>query len=337
MWGELVAKDVCVRRYYWHYAGLFALFALFALSVHAVGFAFEGGRKATANFRFDRIDDGSLGLWDGDRPVMVYNFGVRTKPGVAEDRQRSSYVHPLYGLDGEVLTDDFPADHLHHRGLFWAWPHVRVGNQEHDLWALRGIRQQFERWTEKKTNSTNAVLGIENGWYIADRRVMRENVHFVVYAATENERAIDIDFEWTALGEPVTLSGAAGKSYGGLSLRFAPRQETAVTTDEGLQPKDLNLTRLAWADLTARFENTPRPSGVAILVDRRHPGFPPTWITRHYGFLGVGWPGVEPRTFEPGDPVTCRYRIVIHRGVADPARLRRAYEEFCSSPPVSKG
>ena len=37
---------------------------------------------------------------------------------------RSDYIHPLYGLHGEVLTDDWVPDHPHHRGIYWAWPEV---------------------------------------------------------------------------------------------------------------------------------------------------------------------------------------------------------------------
>jgi AcrR family transcriptional regulator len=40
---------------------------------------------------------------------------------VPEKFRRSCYIHPLYGLDGEVMTEDFPVDHRHHRGVFWAW------------------------------------------------------------------------------------------------------------------------------------------------------------------------------------------------------------------------
>jgi hypothetical protein len=162
-------------------------------------------------------------------------------------------VHPLYGLDGEVLTDDYPADHVHHRGLFWAWPHVRVGKEEHDLWTLTGIRPRFERWTTRSATAEAAVLGVANGWYIGDRRVLAESVRFTVRPAADSARAIDVELQWTAADEPVTLWGAAGKSYGGLSLRFAPRQETAIVTAGGPQTKDLNLTRLNWADLSARF------------------------------------------------------------------------------------
>jgi hypothetical protein len=31
---------------------------------------------------------------------------------------RSNYIHPLYDNDGEIITEDFPEDHLHHHGIF---------------------------------------------------------------------------------------------------------------------------------------------------------------------------------------------------------------------------
>src|SRR5687767_7565410 len=83
-----------------------------------------------AAFQLSTNGEGSVQVSEGNRPVLVYNHGVISREGVPADRARSSYVHPIYGLDGEVLTDDFPKDHYHHRGLFWAWPHVKVGNQE---------------------------------------------------------------------------------------------------------------------------------------------------------------------------------------------------------------
>src|SRR5215204_623293 len=86
--------------------------------------------SADADFRFTEVTTNSLELREGERPVFVYNHGIISRQGVPADRARSSYIHPLYGLDGEVLTDDFPTDHFHHRGLFWAWPHVKIGGQE---------------------------------------------------------------------------------------------------------------------------------------------------------------------------------------------------------------
>lgn len=292
-----------MRMVPWQLAGLTVVLTALALPMRA-----DDGTV----FRIAAVDVSSLGVWEGDRPVLVYNHGVRSKAGVPDDRKRSTYVHPLYGPDGEVLTDDFPKDHYHHRGLFWAWPHVRVGDTDHDLWMLRGIRQQFVKWTEKKAGRDKAVLGVENGWYVGDRRVVQEEVRFTISPADKQGRMIDVVLRLTALDRAVTLRGAAGKGYGGLCLRYAPRKETRVTTAEGQPRRDLDLARLGWADLSASFEK--RTSGVAIFVHRSHPDNPPTWITREYGFLGVGWPGAEPVILQPGRAVTLRYRLWVHRG-----------------------
>jgi hypothetical protein len=285
-----------------------------------------GGRQAeAASFRFEDQDEKRLRLWEGPRPVLVYNHGIISRAGVPADRNRSTYVHPIYGLDGEVLTDDFPADHHHHRGLFWAWPHVAAGGQHYDLWELKGIRQQFERWLARETSAAAAVLGVENGWYASENKVMLERVWFYVYPASQDQRAIDIDFTWVPVRQPVTLAGAEGKSYGGLTLRFAPRTQTVITTPLGNASEDAYMTPLPWADLSAQFTGVPRPSGAAILIAPDHPDFPPTWLTRHYGVLCVGWPGVTPKRFPVGEPIRCRYRVWVHRDLANGAELAGAY------------
>src|SRR5512134_3227813 len=174
-------------------------------------------------FRFTNVSDKSLALYEGDRPVLVYNHGVLRRTGVPADRARSTYVHPLYGLEGEVLTDDFPKDHYHHRGLFWAWPHVKVGDKEYDIWMLKGIGHRFEKWLAREAGPAGAVLGVENGWYAGDRKVMQERVWLRVFPAAGGAQAVDVELVLTPQDQPIALTGAEGKSYGGLTLRFAPR------------------------------------------------------------------------------------------------------------------
>jgi len=282
---------------------------------------------ATA-FRFADVSNTSLGLWEGTKPVLVYNHGVMSRDGVPADRNRSTYVHPLYGLDGEVLTDDFPKDHHHHRGLFWAWPHVKVGEQHTDLWALKGTEQRFERWTKREATATNAVLAVENGWYIGTRKVMREQVWLRVGPATASGRNIDFEFFWVPIDQPIALQGAEGKSYGGLTLRFAPRTNTVITTILGHDPKDLPITKLPWADLSAQFAGRKESSGAAIFIAPDHPDYPPEWLTRHYGVLCVGWPGVNGKTFQPKDTIRCRYRVWIHRGTPGGDQLKQMYRAY---------
>ena len=130
---------------------------------------FQRGERSGSHFRFEAIDEKSLGLWEGEQPVLVYNHGVITSQKAPNAKGRSSYFHPVYGLDGEVLTDDFPKDHVNHRGLHWAWPHIKIDDQEVDLWSLRDIRHEFQRWLAKQTTSKGAVLGVENGGSLATK------------------------------------------------------------------------------------------------------------------------------------------------------------------------
>ena len=131
-------------------------------------------------------------------------------------------MHPLWGLNGEVLTDDFPKDHYHHHGVFWTWPHVGIDGKEHNLWAGDTIHDRFVRWIAREAGPAAAVLGVENGWFVGEKKVMIERVWMRVYQAAGDGRAIDFDFTWIPVDKPITLWGAEGKSYGGMTVRFAP-------------------------------------------------------------------------------------------------------------------
>src|SRR5690606_3470658 len=51
---------------------------------------------------------------------------------------RANYIHPLYDLQGKVITEDFPEDHKHHRGILWTWHQVVVNGQPMgDAWQCK--------------------------------------------------------------------------------------------------------------------------------------------------------------------------------------------------------
>jgi hypothetical protein len=300
-------------------------------------------------FRFAAVSEASLGLFEGERPVLVYNHGQVRPPEGASGQPRACYLHPVYGLDGEVLSGDFAKDHTYHRGLYTAWPHIKIGEREFETWTARGeLAQRFNRWLAKDTEAGRAKLGIENGWYVGEKEVVREEVWATVHPAAKDSRAIDLEFTWTPLDEPLTLRGAEGKSYGGLNFRFGPRTKTTITVPENAQlPKgvradagrasdDLVVTRLAWADFVGDFAKGPagemaQPSGAAIFVHPGHADYPPTWMARHYGLLSVGWPGVEAQTIPPGKTITCRYRLWIHRGQPAASAIEQEYDEYAKA------
>jgi hypothetical protein len=290
----------------------------------------EKGRDLGKGFLFSEVDDKSLKLSDGDLPVLVYNHGLITCERVPQSdgrRTRGCYVHPLWGLQGEVLTDDFPKDHYHHHGIFWTWPHVGIDGKEYDIWADKGIQDRFVRWMCRETGPVAAVLAVENGWFVGRQKVMIERVWICTFKVSGDSRTLDLELTWIPVGSPITLRGAEGKSYGGLTVRFAPRsaKEAVITVPSGRTTADLPDTPLEWADLTTTFGDAPQPSGAAVLVPPNHPDYPPTWLTRHYGPLCVGWPGVRPQTFEPGKPIRLAYRLWIHKTAGDLEQLKQAY------------
>lgn len=303
--------------------------------------AAPAGAAEPAGFRFQDVSEQSLGLWEGDKPVLVYNHGMIARPEVPGARARACYFHPVYGLDGEVITDDFPKDHLYHRGMYWAWPHIKIGDQEYDLWSVKAeLKQKFSCWLAKEASGSSAKLAVENGWFAGEKQLVREQVQIEAHPATADSRALDLVLTWTPLDQPLTLLGAEGKSYGGFNFRFGPRTKTVitvptnsslpagVTANDGRISDDLVVTRLPWADFVGDFHGAPAPSGAAIFVHPKHSDYPPTWMTRHYGLVSVGWPGVAARTFPANEPITCRYRVWIHRGAPSAAKIQEAYEAY---------
>lgn len=327
---------------------LFLVAGLVKAVSHSIAHAGEPAGESDG-FRFDAVSETSLGLWQGGKPVLVYNHGLMAQAELPGARARACYFHPVYGLDGEVLTDDFPKDHVYHRGMYWAWPHIKIGDHEYDLWSVKPeLGQRFQRWLVRDASAGGAKLGAENGWFAGNEQLVTERVWVDVQPAAASGRAIDIKLTWTSLEQPLTLSGAEGKSYGGFNFRFGPRAKTVITVPEnmplsdgalapaGKTSGDLLVTRLPWADFVGDFAGDAKLSGAAVFIHPQHPDYPPTWMTRHYGLVSVGWPGVEAKTFAAGEEITLQYRILIHRGEFSAAQIQKEYDNYSRNAPASR-
>lgn len=342
--------------------GFGVLFLFFVSLFSADLFAEEDG------FSFSHGENRTVNLQENGKPVWRYNGDFLANPRVPESdprRMAGCYVHPLYGLHGETLTDDAPRDHYHHHGVFWTWPHVNVHRadgsvEKYDVWTGNTrMKPLFVRFGKSEIGKDKAVFKVENGWFIApetnrfefdedgnpvSEKVVREFVTITTHPVREEaglrSRAVDFDFEWVVGDCPVSLQGAGGKSYGGLTVRFRPSLgkpggASTITVPGGIAAEDLPEKPLPWADYTDRFEKdaegklTERRSGAAVFVPKSHPDYPPTWLTRYYGPLCVGWPGVKERRFEPGEAIRLSYRIWIHDAPVDVETLERVYKAYC--------
>ena len=284
-------------------------------------------------FAIDEAPDG-LSLSERGRPVFVYRHKEQLAAGVPEKYRRSTYIHPLFDLRGNAITDDFPKDHVHHRGLSWTWAHVGVSGEVYDLWACEGVRQVFEKWLAQENGPVCATLGVKNAWWTAQRKIMDEWVWIRAFPADEYGRAIDVLLTLKAL-EPIQLSGRKEKGYSGFGLRYGPRQATIITTPQGIEAADSDLKRFPWADESGKFAGSTVLSGAAIFQHPSNPSFPAGWCLRDYGFIGVSWPGVEMIHLEPGQTLTLRFRVWVHEGDAQAGKVAQAYDLFAQPPALS--
>ena len=286
---------------------------------------------AAGGFRFVEEPGGRLRVLEGDLSILTYNWGDQLPDGVPKDRTRSCYVHPVWAPDGTVLTDDFPKDHYHHRGIFWTWQRMKVAGKAVSLWDIRGIRQRFGAWNQREASAERASLDVSNDWLLDDgRRVARERLRVTVHRASDAGRAVDFSLALEAVDGPVELLGAEGKGYGGFSFRFAPRRDTVIVADGRKQGGDSNDGTFRWADLSARFAGGQGVAGAAIFVHPESRAKPRGWTLRPYGFLGPSWPGLVPHTLEPGVPATLLHRVWLHRGDAAAGQVAEAYEAYAA-------
>jgi hypothetical protein len=281
---------------------------------------------------------GTLTVMDGERPVLTYRFGDQLAAGVDPRFARSSYIHPLYSLDGEPLTEDFPGDHRHHHGLFWAWPVVEVRGVRTSNWepGEPPLRQRFVKVLMTGVSAAGARFVVRNAWRLGDAEdVAEETVTIAARPATPQGRAVDLEIVLRPVGGDLALRGtpADNKGYGGLCFRGVAAdgqgrsvfEGAVMTTDEGPLEADSVGRPFRWADLS-----TPGSGGVAVFVPTDHPGSPLPWLIRnsYSGVLNPCWPGLAEATLAPDAAVTLRYRIYIHRGDAAAGGVREAYEAY---------
>lgn len=269
----------------------------------------------TAEFTLEPHGEGRSILRENGTPVLVYNHGDQLTDGLDSDRTRSCYVHPLFGLDGGTLTDDFPADHPHHRGVSMMWPRMSVGTKSVDQWHIEGIRTRNEELA-LRTVGDEAVLEANNVWMLDDGTIAaRERTSWTIGPVGDEGRIIDVASTITAADEPITLQGAARpKAYGGHVIRFGPRIDQVITTDHGIVEDDRDRLRYRWVDCSATFDGSETMSGITLMPHPGTPDYPPSWQIRRFGMLGISWPGLGRHVLPAGESITLAYRAWIHQG-----------------------
>lgn len=270
-----------------------------------------------------RLDGGYLFTENRDS-VMVYHAEA---PDPEREYARAHYVHPLYSLDGVVLTEDFPEDHLHQHGLYWAWHQVYVGDRRvGDGWVQEDVDWQV-REVEVLEEAPAAALRAYVDWTSlryanGSEPIVVEIVTLRVHPATPRYREIDVAIELRAGTDSVRIGGSEDeKGYGGVSLRVELPDDVAFVGPGGpVEPEVTAVEAGPWVDVSATYGDA--ASGVTMMQHPSNPSYPQPWILRDSDSMqNPRWPGEQAVLIPTDEPVTLRYRLVIHAGRADEVPL----------------
>ena len=256
-----------------------------------------------------------------------------------ETYSRSHYVHPLYGLDGEVLTEECPSDHPHHCGIYWAWHQVWIGEKRiGDAWSLIDFAWDVQD-VKVIAADTHATLEAEVLWtsplWTDDqggrKPLVRETAVITVHRASRDMRKIDFDIRLVALEDDMRIGGAENaKGYGGFCARVPlPDDLQFIGSGGDVEPTTEPVEAGPWMDFSGTFGEVGRVSGVAILCHPTVPDFPQPWILRRKTSMqNPVYPGPHPVALRREDPLVLRYRLVLHRGAGRELDLDHLQAEY---------
>ena len=97
----------------------------------------EKGPVYTGPFSVENVENKSLLVKKDGQSVLQYNYGIVLQTeGKTGSYDRGSYIHPVWTPSGKVITGDFPPEHVHLRGIFFAWTKAIFGEIETEFWGL---------------------------------------------------------------------------------------------------------------------------------------------------------------------------------------------------------
>jgi len=289
------------------------------------------------------IQETEQGFLVSDKGRKVF-FYQRSPKSIDGKFTRANYVHPLYGLDGQILTEDFPADHPHHRGIFWAWHQLYVADKKlGDSWSLEDFSCDVHSVKILDVDSKSKAIQAKVYWKSSlwtgrdgeEKAFVEETTTIRIFSAEGDMRKIDFEITLLALEKGVRIGGSDNaRGYGGFSARIKLPDGLEFTDPNGrVEPKTTAVAPAPWMDFSGQLGDGDKTSGLAIICDKSNPGYPHKWILRRKGSMqNAVWPGREPVPLSTEKPTVLRYRLIIHRGRCDPAGLDKLQaEEDCRS------
>ncbi len=303
-----------------------------------------GQVKKETNFTFIQNQEG-VELLEGEQKVFFYQKAqvpVWENPAISKDALFNHYIHPLYSLSGDTITEAQPKDdiwHLHHRGIFWAWHQIFMGDSSlGDGWIMKNIRYDI---TNIKTvvHSDMAILDLKVNWVSfknnQDLVFIKEHSIIKVYHSDLNKRIIDFEITLNSVIPTISIAGSKGeKGYGGFSTRIKLPDNTIFRSETGEVSPQMNQTSAgAWIDISHKDSLSGENKGLIIMASNNILNTQLQWILRRKNSMqNAVFPGVERYSIKQEKPLILKYRLVIHeREKLSVDTINQWYKEYISS------
>lgn len=259
---------------------------------------------------------------------------------------------PIIGPTGKELTRRYPMeegvdgernDHKHHRSFWFTHGDVNGTSFWHEE-ARSGtiVHREFVRVESGDTG----VIVTRNDWLNDQQEKQISDVRTLTFSADADRRWIDFDITLTAGEKPVVFGDTKEGSFG---VRVAGTMKVDAGKDQGDERKGGKIVNNAgdvdgdawgkqasWVDYHGPVGD--ETVGIAIL---NHPSsfrFPTYWHVRTYGLFAANVFGIHnfensnekdgSYTLEPGKSITFRYRVLLHKGDEQQARIADAFVEY---------
>jgi hypothetical protein len=274
----------------------------------------------------------------GGRVLARYAFApVPAAPGVDPVFSRGGYLHPLRTPAGRIVTNDMPANHLHHHGIWTAWTSSHFEGRPSNFWESKARQGRVEAVSVDETWSGPACAGL------------RARHRFVNLTAPGGPKpALDESWEvrvWltpaaTTIDLAVVQSCASESPvlvkeyrYGGVGFRGAASWEgkngCAFLTSEGKGRVDGHATRARWCVASGKVDGA--ECSVGLMDHPANPGHPaPMRIHPEEPFFNWALPQLGDLLIEPGRPLSARYRFLAADGPIPAPVMEARFRAFAS-------
>ena len=248
------------------------------------------------------------------------------------------YFHPVCTPAGHCLTLFEPHDHVWHRGLWFTikfingdnfWEEVEPFGVQHTL-----SPPSISHGPHGRINLSSELAWMRPRGDTQASVVFHERRHIAFEPLEVEAYALDLETTLTAQTDlildrtPFTTWGG----YGGLILRGTRNwQETRLLFPDGSTSDRPIGFRATWCDLSGKLDGGPKQTGGVALFDHpSNPRHPSPW----YGATGPGhymnaaFLFHEPMNVTQGQTLSLAYRVLVHDGIWDAARLQEAYDAY---------